>query len=366
MARARPRTSPSPRAAPDAGLADRVRALLARAAPDQPLPTTRDLGARFAVANTTVYRVLRQLAAAGEVWQHPASGRYFPTSARLLVDRPKPVACLIRRLELGSELYRELLEGISAGCGAGRRTMLLWHDELLVNHPDPHHPPEFASVARQRAILADFGGRHGEAAGGFIFDHVWSDDALRTAAGALQPAVVLFRTCPLPGFGNVRADFRAGALKALGYLLGRGYERILPAVPFTGDPAADEFAAALQAAAAELDCAQRVLAPAPARTPAERAALVGRLRDPAHRTAILCPEDNVAVLLRRAFREAGIACPKQVGLLSVMGTDLAPREGLSCLRYDFRQLGRAAVAALESSPVGRSALEATLTAGDTT
>jgi hypothetical protein len=49
-----------------------------------------------------------------------------------------------------------------------------------------------------------------------------------------------------------------------------------------------------------------------------------------------------------------------------MGTDLATREGLSCLRYDFRQLGRAAVAALESSPAGRSALEPTLTTGDTT
>lgn len=367
MARNRRNTpSRAPAAAPETGLAARIRKLVATAAADQPLPTTRELGDRLGVANTTVFRVLRHLTQAGEVWQHPTNGRYFPKHARRLLARPKPVACLIRRLELGSELYRELLEGISAGCGADGRTMLLWHDELLVNHPDPHEPPVFASLAQQRAILGDFLARHGDTAGGFILDHVWSDDALRSQAAALRPALVLFRTCPLESVGNVSAGFRAGAFTALGHLLGRGYEQIIPASPFAGDPAVDEFFAALRLVAAELDCQTRVTEPARASTQAERLALVQRLRGASRRTALLCPEDNVAVLLFAALRDAGVACPRQVGLLSVMGTDFATRAGLSCLRYDFRKLGRAAVAALGVDPLGRSALEPVLYSGDTT
>src|SRR5688572_2357045 len=129
-------------------LGERLRRLVAGSAADRPLPTTRELGSRFGIANTTVFRVLRQMVESGEIWQHPTNGRYFPPAARALLDRPKPVACLIRRLELGSELYRELLEGISSGCGERQRTMLLWHDARLVNHPDPSQPPEFASIAQ--------------------------------------------------------------------------------------------------------------------------------------------------------------------------------------------------------------------------
>jgi DNA-binding LacI/PurR family transcriptional regulator len=370
MARAQPRKS-SPRPAggrppPADALAARLRQLLAAAPADQPLPTTRELGERWSVANTTIYRVLQRLTEAGELWQHPSNGRYFPASARLLLNRPKPIACLLRRLELGSELYRELLEGISAGCGANGRTMLLWHDALLVNHADPQHPPVFATAEAQGAILHDFLARHGDSAGGFILDHVWSDTALRTHLGPQRPAVVLFRGCALESVGNVRADFRAGALKALGYLLGRGYETVVPTVPFDGDPAVDEFAGALQAAAAELGCPERVDAPARASTPAERAALIKRLRHSRRRLALLCPEDNVATLLLSELREAGLSCPRDVGVLSVMGTDFATRAGLSCLRYDFRALGRAAVEALGAEPCGRRTLEPVLSAGEST
>ena len=208
----------------DGDLPDHIRRALAAAPTDQPLPTTREFGKRFGVANTTVFRVLQRLTKDGEIWQHPTSGRYYPATARALLDRPKPVACLIRRLELGSEQYRELLEGISQGCGALHRTMLLWHDELLVNHAEPHEAPMFAPVAQQRAILANFLDRHGGAAGGFVLDHVWDDEALRSHADRLKPAVMLYRSCALEGFGNVRADFRCGALKALTHLLGRGFE----------------------------------------------------------------------------------------------------------------------------------------------
>jgi DNA-binding LacI/PurR family transcriptional regulator len=305
------------------------------------------------------------MAEAGEIWQHPTNGRFFPPGARALLDRPKPVACLIRRLELGSELYRELLEGISAGCGERQRTMLLWHDELLVNHPDPQQPPRFAPATQQRAILNEFLDRHGEAAGGFLLDHVWSDEALRSHAARLQPAVMLFRSCEVPGLSNIAVDLRAGALKALAHLLGRGFEHIIFVDPFSGDPAVVEFGHAMEKAAAELDCSSR-LSTCAATTPKERSALIERLARSPRRNALLCPEDNVALLLAAAAREAGMRLPDKAGVLSVMGTDFAVKAGLSCLRYDFRALGRMAVEALGSARPLRHVLAPQFVSGNTT
>lgn len=350
---------------PESGLADQLRQLIAKAAPERPLPTTRELGGRYGLANTTVFRILRDLAAAGEIWQHPANGRYYPPGARALLDRPKPVACLIRRLELASELYRELLEGISAGCGERQRTMLLWHDERLVNHPNPEQPPVFAHASQQRAILDDFLRRHRDAAGGFLLDHVWSDDALRGFAAQLRPAVVLFRSCALPELGNVSVDFRSGALKALAHLLGRGFEHIVFVQPFAKDPAVAELGAALEKAAAELDCAHR-LSTNSATTSKERASLIARLSRSTRRNALFCPEDNVALQLHAAIREAGMRCPERIGLLSVMGTDFAVKAGLSCLRYDFRALGRMAVDALAAEGPVRHVLPPQFVSGSTT
>ena len=361
-----PRPRPShARDQPDSALTDKLRRLIGATSADRPLPTTRELGKRFGLANTTVFRILRSMAAAGELWQHPTNGRYYPPAARELLDRPKPAACLIRRLELGSALYRELLEGISVGSGQRQRTMLLWHDERLVNHPDPQEPPMFAAAAQQRATLSEFLDRHGDAAGGFILDHVWSDDALRSQRERLRPAVVLFRSSTLENASNVAVDFRAGALKALAHLLGRGFEHIVFVEPFAGDPAVAEFSSALTKAAAELECANRLSVSA-ASTAKERTALVERLGRPNRRTALLCPEDNVAVQLAEAAKSAGVKCPEKLGVLSVMGTELATKAGVSCLRYDFRELGRVAVDALSSVTPVRHLLAPTFVAGTTT
>lgn len=365
---ARPSSSTRSRASDPAErpLNERVRQLLSNARVDQPLPTTRELGERFHVANTTVFRLLRELARTGEIWQHPVNGRYYLPGARATIDRPKPVACVIRRLELASELYRELLEGISAGCGALGRTMLLWHDELLVNHPNAQEPPVFARVAQQRAILHDFLTRHGSAAGGFILDHIWSDDSLKTEISRLSPAVMLFRSCSLPEISNIRADLPAGAFKALAFLLGRGFEQIIPVIPFAGDPAVEEFQAALAAVATELECQSRFTAPVHASGAVERTALLQRLKRTNRRTALICPEDNVAMLLLTAVKEAGLSCPGQIGIISVMGTDFASRAGVTCLRYDFRKMGKAAVNALNAPEPLRESFEPTLSVGQST
>lgn len=343
----------------------RLRRLLAAASARDPLPATRTLGRRLRVSHTTVFRTLQRLVSEGVAWQH-TSGRFYPAAARAALERRKPVACLIRRLELCSELYREILEGISASCGAARRTMLLWHDELLVDHPDPAAPPQFAAPLRQRAILDDFLERHGPGAGGFMLDHVWSDDVLRDYAPRLDPAVVLFRRCAVQGMRSACADFSAGAMQALAHLIGRGYERIVPVEPFSGDPAVDQVLAAFEESARALGCERRLARRARAATGREQAALVAQLRRGRQRTALLCPEDNIARLLHGAVAASGLRCPEQVGVLTVMGTDGASEQGLSCVRYDFRAMGRRAVELLDQ-PAGRQeVIQPALVRGNTT
>lgn len=315
--------------------------------PDRPLPTTRELAKEYGPSAATVFRLLQQLEAEGVLWQH-SSGRFHRAGARALLDRPKPVACLVRRLELCSALYRELLEGISAGTGASKRAMLLWHDDVLVNHADPDRPPSFAGAAAQRVVLDGFLERHGSAAGGFVLDHLWSDTVLRRAAAApsgkrLAPGVLLFRRAPEgAGLSNVRADFEAAATQALAHLLGRGFTRLLPVEPFGGDPAVEEFFAALTRAATTLGCADRLAPLAKAHQPEDRAALIAALPRK-ERVALIVPEDHVAVRLRVLLDETGRACPRDVGLLAVMGTQVAGAAGLTRLAFDFRAMGRAAI-----------------------
>lgn len=317
---------------------------------DRPLPTTRELAKKFGPSAATVFRLLQQLEAEGVLWQH-GSGRFYRAAARALLDRPKPVACLIRRLELCSALYRELLEGISAGTGAAKRAMLLWHDDVLVNHADPDRPPTFAGAAAQRVLLDGFLERHGTDAGGFVLDHLWNDAVLKRADRRLAPGVLLFRKAPEGGpLSNVRADFEAAATQALAHLLGRGFTRLIPVEPFGGDPAVEEFLSALTRAATALGCADRLAPLAKAHRPEDRAALVAALPRK-ERTALIVPEDHVAVRLRALLAESGRACPEATGLLAVMGTDVAGAAELTRLAFDFRAMGRAAIGLLgEGSP----------------
>ena len=153
---------------------------------------------------------------------------------------------------------------------------------------------------------------------------------------------------------------------ALAHLLGRGFEQIIPIEPFLGDPAVAEFSAALVTAADELGCRSRLSPIEPGGTDQERTQIIDRLRRATKRTALVCPEDNVTALLAAAASVAGLHCPTRVGLLSVMGTDFATKAGISCLRYDFRKLGRMAIDAIGSSTPVRGVLEPQFFSGTTT
>jgi hypothetical protein len=332
---------------------------------DRPLPTTRELAKRFKLSAATAFRTLQELARENLFWQH-TSGRFYRAAARPMLDRPRPAACLIRRLELCSALYRELLEGISAGCGDAHRAMLLWHDDVLVNHADPERPPAFAGVDAQRLLLDSFLERHGDSAGGYLLDHLWSDAVLKRAGDRLAPGVLLFRKAPAGlRLSNVRADFDAAATQALAHLLGRGFTRIVPVEPFAGDPAVAEFLNAVETAARTLACEDRLAPRVCASTPAEATALIRALPKNT-RTALLVPEDHVAVRLHTLLKETGRTCPEMVGILAVMGTGVSAQDGLSRLSFDFRAMGRAAVGLLAESKTRSIAFPPALQHGETT
>lgn len=326
------------------------------------LPSTRALGLKFGCANTTVFRTLMILVAEGVLWQHPVNGRFYPITAQASLERPKPVACLIRRVELRSALYREFLEGISTGCGKERRTMLLWHDELLVNHPDLNSPPSFAPADEQRAILKDFLNHHGGSSGGYILDHIWDDEALRQVSRKLQPAVLLYRRAPAElNIGNVYADFPAAAMLAITHLLAKGYNKIIPVVPFGGDPAVEEFLTQLESTVDLLGCWDK-LTP---RLPADTSVISKSLRRNS-RAALIVPEDHAAIRLSAALRSEGWNLPAEAGVLSIMGTSVSINAGISRLRFDFREMGSKAVALLRQGSTQSISMPGILEPGNTT
>ena len=346
----------------EATLFDEIKALQGRLPGATPLPSSRALGLEFGCAKTTVFRTLMSLVAEGILWQHPSSGRFYPIAAQASLERPKPVACLIRRLELCSALYREFLEGISTGCGKERRTMLLWHDELLVNHPDLNSPPTFASIAVQKAILMDFLNHHLESSGGYILDHIWDDESLRQASRKLYPAVLLYRRAPADlNIGNVYADFTTAAMQAITHLLDKGFNKIIPVLPFGGDPAVAEFLTQLEHNSDLLGCRDK-LTP---RLPADIGVISKSLRLNT-RAALIVPEDHTAVRLCAELRAEGWNLPSEAGVLSVMGTSVSDNTGISRIRFDFREMGAKALALLHQGSPQRVSMPGILEPGNTT
>jgi DNA-binding LacI/PurR family transcriptional regulator len=222
--------------------------------------------------------------------------------------------------------------------------MLLWHDELLVNHPDPDAPPLFADVDGQRAILRGFVDQHGDSVGGYVLDHMWQDEALAVAPRSMQRAVLLYRRAPtgLAGLSNVRADFAVAATQALAHVFARGYSTVVPVVPFRGDPAVEEFLSELDRAVVTLGCSGAMQPRVVAEDALAREALVRQFSS-SERIAFIVPEDHTAVRLRDSLASGGVSVPAQAGVVAVMGTSVAEVAGLTRLRFPFRQMGTLAV-----------------------
>jgi hypothetical protein len=323
-----------------AGLEAALRRLAEQKAWDvnRPLPTTRELGDRYRISNASACRLLKRLDDEKVIWRRD-NGRYYLAESRRIFERPKPYACLLRKLQNWSRIYQGIMSGFSQAFGRNRAAMLFVHNETLVRHADTAHPPLHAGVAAQREALAEFFRDHEEQFGGILLDDVWLDDALEEFADRLGNAVIVCRPTRLPGLSSVAADFDSSAVLALGHLYARGYEEVWLAVPFTNAAPVDLMSRAAVRAAATLGKPIDPKHVCSVATPEERDTFIRRLKESGRRIGVFCLEDNVALLLWKSLLAAGIPCPERVGLVSGMGTAIVTDRHITSLQIDYEKIG---------------------------
>ncbi len=331
----------------------------------QPLPTTRELGIRYGISNASSCRLLKRLNDEDVLWRRE-NGRYYLAEGRDLFERRKPYACLLRKLQNWSRIYQGIMSGFSQAFGRNRAGMLFVHNEALVRHADTAHPPLHAGPPAQREALTEFFRDTKDQVGGILLDDIWLDEVLEDFADQLGNAVIVCRPTRLRGLASVAVDFHMSAILAVGHLFARGYEQIYIAVPFQGAAPVDLMCAAAQRAAVTLGRAideQNICLVA---TPEERTVFINRLKVARCRVGVFCPEDNVALILRRSLREGGIACPEVVGIISGMGTDIVSDQNMTTLKIDFESIGREAGEILAEGTHRTTTLPAALVIGQTT
>ena len=331
----------------------------------EPLPTTRELGDRYGISNATACRLLKQLDDQEVVWRRP-NGRYYVAESRRLFERPKPYACLLRKLQNWSRIYQGIMSGFSQAFGQNRAAMLVVHNETLVRHADLASPPTHAGAAAQRDALAEFFRDHDEQFGGILLDDVWLDEVLEDFAGQLGNAVIVCRPTRLPTLASVSVDFNSSAVLGVGHLYARGYDEIWLAVPFTNAAPVDLMSRAPRRAAAVLGKPIADKHVCSVATPADREEFVLRVKETKKRIGILCLEDNVSLILWRSLLAAGVSLPAQVGLISGMGTDIVIDRHISSLQIDYDQIGLTAGEILASGTRRNVVLPTALSLGQTT
>ena len=319
-----------------------------------PLPVTRELAEKFDVSNVTVHRVLRKFSNEGLLWRSD-SGRYFLPSGREMMERPKPVFCLVRELTARHVSYRLMLQGFSRQCAEARRSLLFPSDVGLVNLTEPEEPPQFQNSSAQLKSFRRVLRTNPQKQHGFLLDHLWHEDVLGHCADELPNAVILWRSTNVESISSVSIDFEAAAHQAISHLLQQKYERIIIAIPFEGDSAVDQMAEAGAKAASELtqfkpeDICM-------ATNDRERQQLVESIRNAPERIGIFCIEDSVCKLLLDTIRLAGIRCPEKVGIISGMGTEIAHWGGLSTIEIPFVEMGAVAGKLIGSRTKGKKVL----------
>lgn len=345
-----------------AGLRDRLRQLDDRWPLLEPLPVTRFLGQSFGISNVSAHRVLSELAADGVVWRAP-NGRYFRAGARRLMERPLPVACLLRRLERWTEVGRLIMQGADEACGAMDRALLLVHDRALHHQAEANSPTKTGSDAVLSASLEDFLLLHGQSSAGVLLDELWPDRVLARFRGRLRHGVVLYRSTKLPWLGQVTVNLRRSARLVVDHAKERGFQRILSVFPAYGYQPADEAVAAVAK-----ECTSRRLPHGKVafRSSAQFRKVLREGPGSGQHTLIVAAEDNLALQIHEVRLALPAALRGSVGLLSTMGTGLVRDRGITSVAADFRALGAAAARLAVEGRSSRIAIVPELHPGTTT
>lgn len=328
----------------------------------EPLPVTRFLGNSFGISNVSAFRVLNALGDSGHLWRAP-NGRYFLAEARRLLEKPAPVACLFRRLERWSAVGREMMQGIDEACGNLDRAILLVHDRVLFRQADETSPAAVGADQDLRAALEEFLLIHSERISGVILDELWPDRTLADFSERIKRGVMVYRRTRLRSLGCVRADTAAAARLAIEHARLNGFERVAVLLPFQGYPPSDEMAAAVRAASTGCFPQPPVFS---LDSQASGRALVAALRKQRRRMLLVATEDNAAVAARELLAAAGIEIPRQVGIMSTMGSGISRDHSITSARFDFGLMGMEAARMAIGGPLRHLTLPPTLVTGATT
>ena len=332
----------------------------------QPLPATRALGERFGVSHGTAFRLLGRLEREGKVWRH-ANGRFYPALAGRVLGRAKPLAVMLRRMQTWSSLCREVMEGFTDECGERDRPVLWFHNKNLLTQESSEGGVRIASARAQKAMLEEFRLFHGDTVGGVLFDEVWRDEAIRGIFPEEVPLVSFSRPSRLPEVGGVAGDSKAGALLAISHLLANGFEKIVLIDPLPDYEAAEAFLRTAhevyrEVAGVALPKSQQVAL----HDTAQRGSFLRKLGESKTRLGLICPEDNLSLALAADLRAARGGLARRHGLVSVMGTSVIAPGDVTCVRYDFRGMGRAAAEMLCAGQTSLRRFAPRLDAGEST
>jgi hypothetical protein len=300
--------------------------------PLSPLPTLQVLGERFRLHPSTLFRMLRDLADEGLLWQSP-SGRFHPYAGRKEGVRGAPICFIGREMWRWSRLYQEILEGAAEVCSSNGSPLVLLSARSLVRQGSSSEAPQFASARVQRNELAALIPAIPRGCAGCLFDHLWSGQVLSNGPlpGRARLQLLHGTGC---GVEVAAPDYRRGILMAADFVRASGARRPALVVPFRGDPAIDRAVDDLREAlrsAAPREVAFQEIGDDPA-----------GLRKAIRRFDLLvCPEDNVALAVARTLEGHG----RGPAIFGTQGTGVL-HSPHARLRYDYRRFGRAAVSRL--------------------
>jgi hypothetical protein len=293
----------------------------------QCLPTLAVLSGELELHASTIFRMLRDMAVEGVVWQSP-SGRFYPATARAGQVRGKPLCFIGREMCHWSRLYQEILSGVSEASSANAGSFVLCSSPSLLRQADSLQPPKFASLDTQRRELDSILKNAPRGCCGFLFDHLWAPEVIESSSCPNGARLQLLRSASLG------IDQKHGARLVRGMIDRSAFAGVILVVPFRGDPVIDE----------SLDFVEEQL----------QGRIVRRMDFPlaarqvatlcAKGFAFLCPEDNMSQDLAEKIaphHKSGEVFP----LIATQGTGILSAP-VSRLRYDFRRLGRSAASAL--------------------
>lgn len=327
----------------------------------EPLPVTRDLGRRFGISNVSAFRVLAEFRERGLFWQ-AENGRYYRSGARRLIEKPKPVACLLRQLQAWTEVGREILQGADEACGAMDRAILLVHDRALYEQANPTGPTTTGSKEILSESLEDFLLLHGERTAGVLLDELWPDEVLADFGGRLRGGVMLYRQTKLPFLGSVSADCSAAAKLVVELVKSRGDREMVLVPPASEYLPSKEMALAVKRAAKThgISCREA--------TDFSRGFSkdVQTIISGNSKTLLVATEDNLALEVLGWMKQLGWTNPSQAGLVSTMGTGIALNAGITSASFDFREMGRQAAKLATASRPERRKIAPVLSEGSTT